>query len=395
MKKNVPHPEFHSWMHERCEIPTHTVAEKLSWWRRQPASVQAIEAVLSRLFTGFHMLKGIRPWVVYKFIIRAYRLYFKVFNRLRSFGKHNIPEQGCIFYVNHPGSYDPLIMFATLPNMQISAFVAWGNSWFADMIDQVFNMSAFRHGNVHQVVEDVVRRILTKNRYFAIWPEGHPHPGPIEQGFSSIIRVYATLNHDRDRIPFVPVLIRGKGAFRYGVSHKMGPMEVHYFKPIFINREWLRKPSEGGKTPRQIIDHLMEFLARKNGQGKLAPNPRLESKRRYHKIKHIVSRSIESITHGSSDDAIACETCQALPRRLLHGKIAKVKQVPTTLGDMSDVVIDPTGVHRIVQCQQCQCLYSITCREGKHAVELLATVDQVKRILFHVVHRHDGKLLSS
>jgi hypothetical protein len=127
----------------------------------------------------------------------------------------------------------------------------------------------------------MVRQILLHNRYFAIWPEGHPHPGPIEEGFSSIVRVYATLNHDRDRIPFVPVLIRGEAAVRRNVQHKPGRIEIHFFKPVFIDRQWLKPLAEGGKTPREIIDFLMLHLARKNGQTSIAPNPRLQRTRSY------------------------------------------------------------------------------------------------------------------
>jgi len=82
---------------------------------------------------------------------------------------------------------------------------------------------ALPQANMPLKVEAMIRRILLHNRFFAIWPEGHPHKGPIEQGFSSIVRVYATLNSDRDRIPFLPVLIRGEAAERKMFSTRWDP----------------------------------------------------------------------------------------------------------------------------------------------------------------------------
>jgi hypothetical protein len=194
---------------------------------------------------------------------------------------NNIPPTGCIFYVNHPGSFDPPILYAVIPHIQVGSFISWGDGWFADMIEACYGMSAYRQPGMPQKVEAMIRQILLRNRFFAIWPEGHPHPGPIEQGFSSIVRVYATLNYDRDRIPFLPALIRGEAAVRREVQHKPGRIEIHFFKPVFIDRQWLKPPAEGGKTPREIIDFLMLHLAQKNGQSSIVPNPRLQRTKAY------------------------------------------------------------------------------------------------------------------
>ncbi len=220
--------------------------------------------------------------MIYKFVVTGFRWYFRIFNGLKAYGLENIPPKGCIFYVNHPGSFDPPILFAAIPHIQMGAFISWGDGWFADTLEACYGLSPFRQANMPLKVEKMVREILLRNRFFAIWPEGHPHKGPVEQGFSSIIRVYATLNYNRDRIPFVPVLIRGEAAERKNLQHKMGPIEILFFKPIFIDRQWLKPPTEGGKTPREIIDFLMHYLARKNGQVTFAYNNRLAHHREHH-----------------------------------------------------------------------------------------------------------------
>ena len=279
VSEEIPYPQFHSWMHTRCVLPRESVKKKIARWNQQPFPIPAIEAVVSRFARMLNIFSPRRRHITYKFVVSGFRWYFRIFNRLKAFGKENIPPRGCIFYANHPGSFDPLILYAAIPHIQVAGFVSWGNGWFADMLEACYGISPFRQASMPMKVEKMIREILLRNRFFAIWPEGHPHPGPIEQGFSSIIRVYATLNYNKDRIPFLPVHIRGKGAERKDVQHKMGPIEIYFFKPLFLNRQWLKRPAEGGKTPREIIDFLMLHLARKNGQESLAPNPRLEQRR--------------------------------------------------------------------------------------------------------------------
>nr|MDO8116109.1 hypothetical protein [Candidatus Sigynarchaeota archaeon] len=390
----IPHPRFRSWMHERCELPSVSLKQKLEWWKQQPDFVQAIEAVVSRAMYRVGCFRGIRPWVTYKFIMKVFWHYFRIFNQLRVFGVDNIPKSGCIFYINHPGSYDPIIMFSTIPHIQPGGFVSWGNSWFADMIDRLFNLSAFRYNNVHYVVEDMVRKIF-KNPYFAIWPEGHPHMGPIEQGFSSIVRVYATINHDKDRIPFLPVLVRGEGTLRYGVSHKMGPMEVHFFKPFFIDRAWLRRPDEGGKTPREIIDYMMFFLAKKNGQKELAKNFRLEGRKSYFDIQGVVEKQLASIKFTCDARAVdKCEICKSIPWK--PGFIEKnAKDVPEAFAKMEDYIEDPTNIHRLVHCPSCDAWYSIAHRDGAYKITALKSIEWLRRIAAHVIIEHQAKIKAS
>ena len=393
-KNPIPFPEYRHWMHERCDVPRFSLKQKFKWWAKQPDLVIAIEAVLSRIIVWSGAFRGIRKYVTYKLIMGVFRLYFKIFNRLKAYGKENIPKDGCIFYVNHPGSYDPPIMFSIIPHIQSGAFVAWGNSWFADIINKCYNMSAFRYKGVHYVVEDIVRKILTKNRYFAIWPEGHPHPGPIEQGFSSIVRVYATINHDKDRLPWVPVLIRGEGTLRYGVQHKMGPIEVHFMKPFFIPRDWLKKPKDGGKTPREIIDFLMLKLARKNGQKKLAKNPRLEAKKRYHKIKGSVQSFIKQLPSFSPELHEKCDICSQLPKKFSkHSK--RVKEIPDLLLKMEDVIEDPTGIHKLKLCKQCGTAYNIASRNGKNSLTLIKDSGRLRHTIIHVIFSHNGTIPDS
>ena len=58
-------------------------------------------------------------------------------------------------------------------------------------------------------------------------------------------------------------------------------IKVQFFNPFFIHREWLKTPEEGGKTPREITDYIMDKLAKFNGQKTFLPNRIMEDKRDY------------------------------------------------------------------------------------------------------------------
>lgn len=383
----IPRPRFTSYMHERCELPRDTLQARLVRWEQQPVPVRALDAVVSRLVKRTGIFSGIRAVVSYKVLMRFFRFYFKAFNKLAISGVHNVPKNGCIFYVNHPGSYDPIIMGASIPNITFGAFVAWGNGWFADTIDDVFGMSNMRALDRQGAIEKMIRIILQKNRFFALWPEGHPHRGPIEQGFSPIVPVYAALNHDTDRIPFLPVLIKGEGAHRFGVSHVKGPVAIKFFKPVFLDRAWLRPPAEGGKTQREIIDHLMLILARANGQDGLARNPRIEWSRTFNQKREEFRQAIDQI-RVVENELGQCTRCKEVTG-------AKHAVAATLLGsNVKSFVNDPTGIHRILQCTLCGSCYDVASREGKTRVDKLAGPKAFKRAVYHVLAGHGGTLVT-
>ncbi|MFX0103697.1 MAG: lysophospholipid acyltransferase family protein [Candidatus Hodarchaeota archaeon] len=371
MKDTIPFPQYETWMHKRIHVRHLTLKERFERWAKQPTFVRALDAVFSRAvrFFGWDTKGGRRA--MYKFVIFWFRAYFKIFNRLKEIGKENIPKKGCIFLVNHPGSYDPPILFASvlkshIPCGQVGIYASWGTGFFNDMIDVFYGMKSARgYGpeTMSEKVERMVRQIITRNRFFAMWPEGHPHLGPIEQGFSSIVRVYSVVNKFEDRIPFVPVVIRGEGASRFGVSHKVGPIEIRYGKPVFVNRDWLKHPDEGGKTPREIIDHMMLIMARMNGQKKFAPNPRLESKKRFYKIKAEIEKDIERYKPPADVKPSDCEICKQLPQR------TKIRtQVETQLKeyvDQLDEIMLGESIHRLRKCPKCGLVYEFWSRDDR------------------------------
>lgn len=294
----IPFSQYESWMHQRIPLKRESRAEISQRWLTQPKSARIADAILSRFFQFLNRFGKNIDHVLYKLITKIGYIYFRLHNRLKVYGLENIPPNGGIFYVNHPGQMDPALLAAALP-FQIGGLIAWGNGWAMDKLEYRFGLLSLRHNKMVEVVERIVRQILLKNRFFAIWPEGHPtYKRRLEEGHSSIVRVYAVLNSLSNKIPFIPVLIRGAQCFRikehtwkaeFPNLKPTMPIEVHFFPPIFLERTWLAPPDHGGKTPREIIDYLMLQLASKQKQTTLDRNPLLDWRRSKHAQKQKIT----------------------------------------------------------------------------------------------------------
>jgi len=278
----IPRPELESYLHKRVEIPKYTREMAFERYKRQPPGPIALDAVLSRIFKWTGALRPGRRPTTFKIFCYAFYWYFKIFHRVKIYGAKNIPKGGAIIYFNHPGTFDPfLLMIGTTVKGKkpCGAITAWGNGWFADMCEYCFGWLALRNYPRPVQVERMVRQIL-KNPFFGIAPEGYPHYNDrIEQGQSSIIRVYSVVNSDKDRIPFIPMWLRGSYMYTPKPRFKPGPVEIYIFKPFYIPREMLNTPENGGKTPRELIDFVMLKLAHHIGQKELFPNKLVEMKR--------------------------------------------------------------------------------------------------------------------
>ncbi|HMF34253.1 MAG TPA: 1-acyl-sn-glycerol-3-phosphate acyltransferase [Candidatus Lokiarchaeia archaeon] len=276
----IPHPEYASWMHERIPLQVEAPEDRAARWQRQPRLPLALDAVVSRFVKHAGLFHAHRKWVFYAAVLKFFAAYLRIFNRKRVYGRANVPRRGAIIYVNHISSFDPFVLFTSMPKPFCGSLMSWGNGWFADAIDRAYGLVAFKGGDSRAVkVEKMVRSILLKNTFFAIAPEGFvAREFVVHQGFSSIAEVYATVNALRDAIPLLPVLIRGGEPYR-SIKPNTSPIDIHFFPPFFLPRAWLQRPEEGGKTPREITDYVMRRLARCAGQETFVPNPRLEKKK--------------------------------------------------------------------------------------------------------------------
>ena len=217
-------------------------------------------------------------------------------------GRKRVPKQGALFYVNHPGSFDVILLNIAL-GTPIGCFISWDNFWMTNIAEKYFTyINKQKIGSSSQItslmerglkngdilLELMIRNILLHNRYFAIWPEGGlSHRTLIREGFSSLPRVYAVLNSKKNQIPLVPVTIRGSECYHIDRNPKLRPrtqnISLEFHEPFFLPREWIDEPSdsEKGKTPREIIDHMMLKLTNLYGQKKPIKNMNLSNRKAF------------------------------------------------------------------------------------------------------------------
>ncbi|MHA1821157.1 MAG: lysophospholipid acyltransferase family protein [Promethearchaeota archaeon] len=273
-KAEIPYPNLESWMHKRIPLPQETDEEKVERYMSQSRLEIIISSILSRIVKYTHVFDGKFQWILYRFVIGILRQFYKIRNKLEVKGLELVPKTGAIFIGNHIRGVDVVAPFLAAFKEPVGVFTTLGDGYIADLIEDRWGWVS-RRGVGNIMIEKMIRAILKKNRYFVIWPEGTlERQGKVMQGFSGIVKVYATINAKKDIIPFMPFYM-----FEAGPHDRF---YIRFLKPFFIPREWLKRPEEGGKTPREIIDYVMLKLARLQGQKELAPNHSLERRRRDH-----------------------------------------------------------------------------------------------------------------
>lgn len=273
IKSSIPYPELESWMHKRIPLERESKEQTI----KRYMSVSMLElvpaSILSRILNNKHLLKNGRVWHIYRLLMRALEFFFKITCKVYVFHKERIPKNGAIFISNHIRGKEVVAPFISVFKEPVGVFTTLGNGYFADYMETVFGWVS-RRGSGSVMVEKMIRALISKHKYFVIWPEGTlERNGKVMQGFSGIVKLYATLNSKRDVIPFQPVYMKE--------GNERDPIVYYFMEPFFIPRDWLKPLEQGGKTPREIIDYVMLKLARINGQEELVPNRVLERRKKF------------------------------------------------------------------------------------------------------------------
>jgi len=278
----IPHPEFKSHLFTRVELTSQSQQDRLARYRRQPRIIQAFDYIASRLIVLLKMRKENRIWVLFRMITAGFRGYFKIFHRLDIQGYENIPDSGCIFITNHPGSLDPLVIMGAVKR-PIGMFTSFGDGWLSDVFEKYIGYIKHQ-GTKDEMLEHMIRLILCENRYLLIAPEGLENQPPlVQEGFSGIVNVYSVLNYDKNRIPIVPIIMQNSQCYHGSAkmnTKKLPKIRISFLPAYFLPRDWLKPIDQGGKKPREIINWIMLGLAHKLGQKNLALNNSLESSRK-------------------------------------------------------------------------------------------------------------------
>jgi 1-acyl-sn-glycerol-3-phosphate acyltransferase len=267
----IPYPKFRSHYHQRVEVYEESVQERAKRYLEFPPLEQRLAKLVYRLIRIFHLYKPQYRWTLYHVIMTCAHWWFRIYNKMEIIGLENVPKTGCIFILNHFGMKDVTLFLAAF-RKPCGILTEVGNGFIADVFDKYFGF-ATRRGSGAEVIEKAIRSILSHSCYFANWAEGSINSEPkVMQGFSGIIRVYGTINYDRDRIPIVPVYMKGSECYHWLSKDTSKKIWIKFLPAFYFPRSWLNPVDQGGKSPREMIDYVMLKLARINGQKDLVPN---------------------------------------------------------------------------------------------------------------------------
>ncbi|MHA1341111.1 MAG: 1-acyl-sn-glycerol-3-phosphate acyltransferase [Promethearchaeota archaeon] len=268
----IPFPHLQSWMYKRIPIKKETYSEFLERYKKMHPAEKIAASVLGRLIKWSKIDKSIKKWVIYKLVMFILYKFYRIRNKIKIIGKEKIPKKAAIFIINHIKGIDVVSPFLAVFRKPCGVFTEVGNGFIADFLEKMYGFVC-RRGTSSQMIEKMIRSIYKTNSFFAMWPEGTlERQNKVMQGFSGIVKVYATLNSKKNIIPFVPIYM--------AEANEHSQIVFKVLDPLFIPRDWLKPPEQGGKTPREIIDYLMMMLARVKGQKELAINPVLERRRK-------------------------------------------------------------------------------------------------------------------
>jgi 1-acyl-sn-glycerol-3-phosphate acyltransferase len=278
--ENIPFPKLKSHLHPRMPLHRRSVQDRaIDISQYSPRYIQRWKKI-SRLIRKFHFDSPGIKWPFYRVVMGVIRTIFRITHQMELRGRENIPSTGCIFYLNHIGSED-VILFLSAYGKPLGIFTEVGDGWHSDILERKLGF-VIRRGSTAEMIERMVRTILCCNRFFATWPEGTISADQTTlHGFSGIVKVYAVLNSDKDRIPFVPVVARGAECFWWQEKRPHKKIIFDCLPPVFLPRAWLRPIEQGGKTPREMIDWLMLRIARRRGQTVLGQNHLLDVRKNH------------------------------------------------------------------------------------------------------------------
>ncbi|MBD3352745.1 MAG: hypothetical protein GF364_14755 [Candidatus Lokiarchaeota archaeon] len=277
---HIPYKDLQNWSHKRIKLSKEPVINKKKRYENQNKWLRLGDKLLKDLVKFIDFSNISLKWSMYKVIMHIIGFFFKIHNRIKLVGKENIPKNGAIFIANHQGAQDPIILLSAFKK-PVSIFTDVGNGFIADFLENTFGFVC-RRGINHVMIEKMIRTILLKNCYFAIWPEGHPPTedgSKVGYGFSGIAKVYATINSKKNILPIVPVIFQGAESYWWGTRRKAKQIKLTICRPYYLPREWLKPPKNGGKSPRELINFIMENIANRFGQKNLITNRLLEKRR--------------------------------------------------------------------------------------------------------------------
>jgi len=174
----------------------------------------------------------VRPTPTYNAIAAAtWPILYGLF-RLRSTGKENLPEGGCVLACNHVSSFDPWPLGMPLWPRTFLRFMAKSELYWFPLSKIVDGAGAFPvHRGQHDTVAiETAVRLAREGNVVAMFPEGTRRTKGLVKKFEARPRTGAARIALEAGVPLVPAAIKGTDKLL-----RLGKLRVAYGPPVEID----------------------------------------------------------------------------------------------------------------------------------------------------------------
>jgi 1-acyl-sn-glycerol-3-phosphate acyltransferase len=174
----------------------------------------------------------VRPTPTYNVIAAAtWPILYGLF-RLRSTGKENLPEGGCVLACNHVSSFDPWPLGMPLWPRIFLRFMAKSELYWFPLNKLVDGAGAFPvHRGQHDTVAiETAVRLAREGNVVAMFPEGTRRTKGLVKKFEARPRTGAARIALEAGVPLVPAAIKGTDKLL-----RLGKLRVAYGPPVEID----------------------------------------------------------------------------------------------------------------------------------------------------------------
>jgi len=174
----------------------------------------------------------VRPTPTYNVIAAAtWPILYGLF-RLRSTGKENLPEGGCVLACNHVSSFDPWPLGMPLWPRTFLRFMAKSELYWFPLSKIVDGAGAFpvNRGQHDTVAIETAVRLAREGNVVAMFPEGTRRTKGLVKKFEARPRTGAARIALEAGVPLVPAAIKGTDKLL-----RLGKLRVAYGPPVEID----------------------------------------------------------------------------------------------------------------------------------------------------------------
>lgn len=190
----------------------------------------------------------------------------KVLWRIHATGLNHLPDGAAIFCPNHISFFDSIVLPAVLPRrISYVGKAEYLDSWKTKYIFPAVGMIPIDRGggSASQRALDTAARVLGRDEYFGIYPEGtRSRDGLLHRGRTGAARLAL-----RTGAPIIPVGIRGTDLIQptgASVPRPFMSCQVNLGEPIDVTRYLDRQDDR--MLLRQLTDEVMFEIRKLSGQ---------------------------------------------------------------------------------------------------------------------------------